>query len=70
MDTPIKRASEHFEWLALYHFSRWTIPQIAEKFGGEHGKEDRPVSLEITDAAAHCGLTLDRRRGRPPKTDQ
>ena len=70
MDTPIKRAPEHFKWLACFHFGRWTINQIAEKFGGEHGKEDRSGSLAITDAAARCGLTLDRRRGRPPKTDQ
>ena len=60
---------EHFEWLACFHFGRWTVERIAEEFGGKRGLEDRPVSLAITDAAARCGLTLDRRRGRPPKTD-
>ena len=69
VDTPIKRAPEHFEWLACFHFRRWTINQIAEEFGGEHGKEDRSVTHGINDTAALCGLTIGRRRGRPPKTD-
>ena len=60
---------EHFEWLACFHFRRWTINQIAEEFGGEHGKEDRSVTHGINDTAALCGLTIERRRGRPPKTD-
>ncbi len=82
MDTPIKRAPEHFEWLALYHFDGWTNPQIADAFEGAanylksgrgvHGKhslEDWSVSRGINDAARRCGLTIDRPLGRPPKTD-
>ena len=60
---------EHFERLACFHFRRWTINQIAEEFGGEHGKEDRSVTHGINDTAALFGLTIERRRGRPPKTD-
>ena len=55
VDTPIKRAPEHFEWLACFHFGRWTVERIADEFGGKRGLEDRPVSLAITDAAARCG---------------
>ncbi len=82
VDAPIKHAPEHFEWLALYHFGGWTIPQIADEFEGAanylksgrgvHGKhslEDWSVSRGINDAARHCGLTLNRPLGRPPKTD-
>ena len=70
VDAPIKHAPEHFEWLACFHFRRWTINQIAEEFGGEHGKEDRSVTHGINDTAALCGLTIDRPRSRPPKTDR
>jgi len=69
VDTPIKRAPEHFEWLALYHFGKWAVERIADEFGRKHGLEGRSIWFGITDAAARCGLTLDRRRGRPPKTD-
>ncbi len=69
VDAPIKRAPEHFEWLALYHFGSETVEDIAEDRGGTHGLENRSVSLGIADAAKRCGLTLDRRRGRPPKTN-
>ena len=41
VDAPIKHAPEHFEWLALYHFGKWTVERIAGEFGGKHGLEDR-----------------------------
>ena len=41
VDTPIKRAPEHFEWLTRFHFGRWTVERIAGEFGGKHGLEDR-----------------------------
>ena len=69
VDAPIKHAPEHFEWLALYHFGEWTVERIADEFGGKRGLENRSILFGITDAAASCGLTLNRRRGRPPKTD-
>ncbi len=69
VDAPIKHAPEHFEWLALYHFGEWTVERIADEFGGKRGLENRSILFGITDAAARCSLTLNRRRGQPPKTD-
>ena len=43
VDAPIKHAPEHFEWLALYHFGKWTVERIAGEFGGKHGLEDRSI---------------------------
>ena len=37
VDAPIKHAPEHFEWLALYHFGKWTVERIADEFGGKRG---------------------------------
>ena len=69
MDATIKRAREHFDWLACCHFDRLTVKEIAHLDGESWLRDYDSISLAINDAAARCGLTLNRQRGRPPKTD-
>jgi len=70
VDATIKLAREHFDWLACCHFDRLTVKEIAHLDGESWLRDYDSISLAITDTATLCGLTIDRPRSRPPKTDR
>ena len=62
---PDKSNPVHFEWLALHHVGRWSLPRIVERYRREAGSPDiTAVSRAITETAALVGLTVRSARGR------
>jgi hypothetical protein len=62
----------HFEWLALHHVGRWTLPRIVERYRHESTIPDpSAVSQAIAETAALVGLELRPPRGRQvrPRAD-
>jgi hypothetical protein len=47
-----------------------TVKEIAHLDGESWLRDYDSISLAITDTATLCGLTIDRPRSRPPKTDR
>ena len=68
----------HFEWLALHHVGRWTLPRIVERCRNESSAafakatlvsapDVSVVSRAITETAALVGISLRPGRGRKVK---
>jgi hypothetical protein len=60
----------HFEWLALHHVGRWTLPRIVEHDRNESATPAiAVVNQAITETAALVGITLRRGRKAKPSAD-
>jgi hypothetical protein len=62
---PDKSNPVHFEWLALHHVGRWSLPRIVERYRSESGSPDiSVVGRAITETGSLVGLALRSGRGR------